>query len=540
MAYEALARKYRPHTFDDFVGQEAIARTLQNAIASDKVSHAYLFCGSRGTGKTSMARVFAMALNCLNSPKPATEPCGKCDACLAIQRGDDLDVQELDGASNNLVENVRTIRENVRFAPNRARFRIYYIDEAHMLTGSAFNALLKTLEEPPRHVKFILATTAPSKIPETIHSRCQRFDFRRISAADIAKRLEYVCGKEKLKIPEEVLAIIARRATGSMRDGLSLLDQVIAFAGEDATAAKVETMLGGVAQERMDELLGTVVQGDIAGALRLSTVILDSGCDVPDLLEQLAQYARSLLIAAECGPAADLLERAKSEAEKLVERSKAFSPDLLMYVIQALYDARQKAKLDLDSRIVMELALVKIARVRAMGNIEDMLARLESLEGKPGGANAPAAHYARGPVPSPAAAESDLMDGPGQIGEPAAAYPADAPLWQRLMNAVQANGNSWVRAQILQGRLKQVADDRLVIALPNKTALNELDSAKTRAKLESTFSRVIGKEISLSFVLENGITQAPDASAAAVNGELKSVADMFGGQVIKRRKPRDG
>lgn len=544
MAYEALARKYRPRTFDDFVGQEAIARTLRNAIASDKVSHAYLFCGSRGTGKTSMARVFAMALNCRNSPKPTTEPCGKCDACLAIQRGDDLDVQEMDGASNRGIDQVRTLRENTRFAPNRTRFKIYYIDEAHMLTMEAFNALLKTLEEPPGHVKFILATTAPSKIPETIHSRCQRFDFRRISALDITKRLEYVCGNEGLKIPEEVLAIIARRARGSMRDGLSLLDQVIAFAGEDATAAKVETMLGGVAQERMDELLGTVVQGDIAGALRLSTEILDFGCDVPDLLEQLAQYARSLLIAAECGPASDLLERAKSEAEKLVERSKAFSPDLLMYIIQALYDARQKARLDLDSRIVMELALVKIARARAMGNIDDMLARLESLEGRPGGANAPAAHYARGPAPSrelrPAAAESDLIDDSGQIGEPVAAYPADTPLWQRLMNAVQANGNSWVRAQILQGRLKQVADDRLVIALPNKTALNELDSAKTRAELESTFSRVIGKEISLSFVLENGMTQAPDASAAAVNEELKGVADMFGGQVIKRRKPRDG
>ena len=562
MAYEALARKYRPQTFEDFVGQEFVARTLKNAIASGKVSHAYLFSGSRGTGKTSMARVFAMGLNCRKSKEPTITPCGECEICRDVQAGSDIDVQELDGASNNSVDNVRALRENARFTPNRARFRIYYIDEAHMLSPSAFNALLKTLEEPPAHVKFILATTAPSKIPETIHSRCQRFDFRRISAADIAKRLEYVCGKEKLKIPEEVLSILARRARGSMRDGLSLLDQVIAFAGEDVTAAKVEQMLGGVDQERMDALLGTLVQGDIAGGLRAASAILDSGCDVPDLLEQLAHYARALLIAAECGPEPDLLERAKAEAEKLVERSKAFSPDFLMYVIQALYEARQKARQDLDSRIVMELALVKIARAREMGSVEEMLTRLESLEGRlreglagreprvPAGRD-PRAHAAPAPqaaayagrgqagqAPQPAE-DDDAGHEPPRVGEPAASYSDALPLWQRLLNVVQANGNTWVRAQILQGRLKEFAGDRLVIGLPTQTAFKELDSARTRAELEAAFSRVVGRKISLSFVLEQEQARAPDA-AAAQNEDLKGVAEMFGGQVIKRRKSRDG
>ena len=341
MAYIALARKYRPGTFNDFVGQEAIAKTLTNAISADKVSHAYLFCGSRGTGKTSMARVFAMALNCKTGP--TITPCGECDVCRDIQAGSDLDVQELDGASNRGIDQVRALRENVRFVPNRARYRIYYIDEAHMLTIEAFNALLKTLEEPPSHVKFILASTAPSRIPDTIHSRCQRFDFRRISAGDVARRLQVVCSAEKLAVPDDVLQFIGRRVRGSMRDGLSLLDQVGSFAQGDLTVGTVEAMLGGVAQERLDAILDDLLNGNVPGALGAASKLLDSGCDAPDILEQLAANARMLLIASQCGAQADLLERAMPEAEKLVERSKAFSPDYLIYVIQTLYEADRKS-----------------------------------------------------------------------------------------------------------------------------------------------------------------------------------------------------
>src|SRR5213082_791811 len=244
MSYTVLARRYRSRTFDEVIGQEHVAQTLKRAIESGRIAHAYLFCGTRGTGKTSMARILAKALNCASVDKPTNEPCGKCDSCLAIARGDDIDVIEIDAASNTGVDNIREVIENAQYRPARSRFKVYIIDEVHMLSKSAFNALLKTLEEPPSHVKFILATTEPEKVLPTILSRCQRYDFRNIPTREIAKHLRDICGQEKIEADDDALLLVAKAGAGSMRDSLSLLDRLLSIGEKHVTVELVEQLLG--------------------------------------------------------------------------------------------------------------------------------------------------------------------------------------------------------------------------------------------------------------------------------------------------------
>ena len=294
MSYQVFARKYRPQTFDDLVGQAHVTRTLKNAVEQNRLAHAYLFVGPRGIGKTSTARILAKALNCVNGP--TVSPCGICDSCKEIAGGNSLDVLEIDGASNNGVEQVRELRDNVRYAPSKGHFKIYIIDEVHMLTSAAFNALLKTLEEPPAHVKFIFATTEPQKVLPTILSRCQRFDLHRIPANLIADHLQYIAGNEKVTLEPAAAHAIAKGADGGLRDAESMLDQLVAFCGETIAEQDVLSVFGFTSEQTVANFTEKILQGDTAAALELLYAEAEIGKDMMKLMSDLIAYLRDLLV----------------------------------------------------------------------------------------------------------------------------------------------------------------------------------------------------------------------------------------------------
>src|SRR3982751_4238647 len=300
MAYTVLARRYRSSTFDEVVGQDHIAQTLKKAIETGRIAHAYLFCGTRGTGKTSTARILAKCLNCESSDKPTPNPCGKCNSCLAIARGEDIDVIEIDAASNTGVDNVRDLIANSQYRPARSRFKVYIIDEVHMLSKSAFNALLKTLEEPPGHVKFILATTEPEKLLPTILSRCQRYDFRNIPTREIAGHLRAICQNEKIEADEDALLLVAKAGAGSMRDALSLLDRLLSIGEKNLTADMIEQLLGLPRSQLIFDLVQAVGEADTKSVLKRADSIINGGFSVDALIAALVDHLRNLLILKTC------------------------------------------------------------------------------------------------------------------------------------------------------------------------------------------------------------------------------------------------
>jgi DNA polymerase-3 subunit gamma/tau len=364
-------------TFDEVVGQEPIARTLKSAIEQNRVAHAYLFSGTRGVGKTTMARILARALNCEKGPTP--DPCGKCDICQSIHRGDDVDVLEIDGASNTSVEDVRVIRENAHYRPARARYKIYYIDEVHMLSKSAFNALLKTLEEPPEHVIFLFSTTEPERLPATILSRCQRFDFRAVPTERIAGHLADICKREKVKADKDALLAVAREGRGSVRDALTLLDQTIAVGDGKVTLESVRETVGAAPGDRVLGILAAAADGDVGRTLGLFSDLLASGADLLSLLEQLMRQVRDLLVVKTCGPEATLLDVFGPDRKDLAAVAGKLSMPALVAALGYLAEARNRARGVVDARPVAELALVRMASLAEMEPLPEVLARLESL-----------------------------------------------------------------------------------------------------------------------------------------------------------------
>ncbi len=369
--YLVFARKYRPHTFDDVIGQQHVARTLKNAVRQGRVAHAYLFCGSRGVGKTSMARILAAALNCEDGPTET--PCGRCDHCRRIAVGDDLDVMEIDGASNRGIDEVRELRQNAKISPAHSRFKIYYIDEVHMLTSQAFNALLKTLEEPPPHVKFIFSTTDPQQLPDTVKSRCQRFDFRRISDAEIIKHLQQICSKEELATEKGALEAIARAARGGMRDALGALDQVRAFSDSEVKLDQVLTVLGAARTRTLTDMVAALAGSKTGNALKMAHNVLLSGIDLLDFIDQLSEYLRDVLVAKYCRTDDELLAGAIADADTLRRQSELFTPEQLLYMLQILREARLRARRDTTGKLAFELAIIKLSRLDDLVHIQQTL-----------------------------------------------------------------------------------------------------------------------------------------------------------------------
>jgi DNA polymerase-3 subunit gamma/tau len=398
MSYTVLARKYRSQTFDDVIGQDPIAQTLKNAIKTGRVAHAYLFTGTRGVGKTTMARVLAKALNCLAADGSTATPCCKCDSCIAVNAGDDIDVIEIDGATNNGVEQVRELRQNAIYRPARARFKIYIIDEVHMLSVPAFNALLKILEEPPSHVKFIFATTEPNKVIATIQSRCQRFDFSNIGPASIAGQLKSILEQEKIKYEEDLVLPLAKMANGSMRDGLSLLDRLISTGVEPLSASLLEKYLGCPNSEKIWNLIEQIGGSDAAGTLAAIESLIATGVSEVQIVDSLIDYMRDLMVVKSTGPQSELLILTSQQRKRAGELAEKFDIAALVYNIATLEKLRWAVKNSDTSRALLEASLLRFALSQHFLNVDELLSQMKS--GAPGGAKKKVATGTRTEAPA--------------------------------------------------------------------------------------------------------------------------------------------
>ncbi len=417
MDYQVSARKYRPGTFDDVIGQPHVVQTLMNAVSTKRIAHAYLFSGTRGVGKTTVARILAKALNCERGP--TSRPCDTCENCREIAQGNSVDVIEIDGASNTSVDDVREIRENVRFTPFRGQFRVYIIDEVHMLSNSAFNALLKTLEEPPAHVVFIFATTEIHKIPATILSRCQHYNFRRIARTEIIERLRHVAAQDQLALEERSFVALARASEGSMRDALSLLDQAVAYGGKAISHADLELLLGAVPQELVQELVKAIMAQDSPAALASLANLLDRGHDLRAFCAEVVEHIRNLLVAAVVPGTTELrslIETSEDDLNQLSMNAKALTPEQLQELLAIFIQAEDSLRFSSHPRFVLETAAVRATR---------LLRQREGTEARP---VQTASSSSQKPLAEPGGRKSGPATPPAlRLGVPVASRPTPKP-----------------------------------------------------------------------------------------------------------------
>jgi DNA polymerase-3 subunit gamma/tau len=516
--YQVFARRFRPATFDEVVGQEAVTRTLANAVAGGRVAQAYLFAGPRGVGKTSVARILAKALNC--SQGPTVTPCGVCDNCRAIAAGNDTDVLEIDGASNRGIDDVRELRERVRFAPGHSPYKIYIIDEVHMLTQEAFNALLKTLEEPPSHVVFVFATTRLDKVPLTIVSRCQRFVFRRIGAAAIEEKLAAIANQEGLKAEPGALSLIARRAAGSMRDGESLFDQVIAFAGEEVTHKDVERTLGLVAGESVEKLAAAVLAGDGAAALRAVDALATEGEDLAQASQQLVEYFRDLMVLAVAPGDADLVDVGGEERERLDATAANHSPATLLNILNVFLEASGPMTKVLSPRLVLEYAALKAARIRNLLPLEDLLDATADVEAR----------------------ADKAVGGEGAVEEeapPAERATSLTETWQRVLADLRGQDRA-LHALVAPARLVSLTGDELTLGFPesHRVSAQKVAEETRSAAFAERVAAILGRQVKVRVEVEEG-TAAPPEAEDTLFGDIPLVAEIqerYGGEIIEEKE----
>ncbi|HEX6986560.1 MAG TPA: DNA polymerase III subunit gamma/tau [Planctomycetaceae bacterium] len=435
-AYTALARRYRPQTFDEVIGQGHVAQALRNALRKDRVSHAYLFTGARGVGKTSTARIFAKTLNCPNAVDGV--PCNECDICLSIATGSDLDVVEIDAASNRGIDDVRQLREGVRGRPTRSKYKVYIVDEAHQLSRDAWNALLKTLEEPPPHVKFFFCTTEPTKLPDTILSRCQRFDFSTVETPNIVARLEQIAAAEGYRVEPAALELVARRAAGSMRDSQSLFDQLLAFGSETITVADVHRLFGTADDERLIAVASALADRRPGDALAQLNSALDAGVQLGELFDQLIGYFRDLMVLAAGADGVPLLSVAEDRRSVLAGQAARLGLNTLLAATQILSEARQRMQRAAFARPIAELALARVALLNDLDDLADLIAAVRSGATSGGRAAVPARRAAvpaartdnggaAPAAPAPQKKSSESVGAPAAVENGAAAVAAEPP-----------------------------------------------------------------------------------------------------------------
>lgn len=587
MAYVALYRKWRPQGFDSLVGQEAVRTALTNALETGRIAHAYLFAGPRGTGKTSTAKILAKAVNCEHGPTP--NPCNKCQNCVRINDGTSMDVFEIDAASNRGIDEIRDLREKVAFAPVNGRYKVYIIDEVHMLTTEAFNALLKTLEEPPPHVIFILATTEPHKIPATIHSRCQRFDFKRVTDSDIVKRLREVADGSGIAADDDALQLIAVQADGGMRDALSLLDQCGVMA-ERVSAETVRSVLGIVGREALRELVKAVGEGNVPKALELLEALLAGGKDVKQIITELAEYLRAVLLYKASPEYREIYLTDTKEAIAAMEG--LFSTDRLMAAQERLHQCMLELRQSVRGRIAAEMCLFDLCRVEG-STLAALTARVEKLEAMLAGripaiqqtvpaapvhqdypqqaATAPETGpkfgyvlderhgiHTEAPEPQPqkAAAEAENYQpaaepvkavpvkkaAPVQNAEPAPIMEADAAagdLWQQVLEILKTEKKRSMVACAAGGRAVSYVNGILTVAFKNKFNCKRMNADDYKKAFEAVLLRLARCEVRLNCVEEAGLVQKPPAPAPAKEQEeelepvVKKAMAAFGGTLQK-------
>ncbi len=517
MTYEVLARKWRPRRFEDVVGQEHVTRTLRNAISAGRLAHAYLFVGPRGIGKTSLARIFAEALNCEKGPTET--PCGECHSCREIAAGSNLDVLEIDGASNNRVEEVRDLRENVKFLPARSRYKLYIIDEVHMLSAAAFNALLKTLEEPPAHVKFIFATTEPQKILPTILSRCQRFDLRRISVADIVERLRKIAASEKVAASDEALAAVARAAEGSLRDAVSSLDQLRAFKGDAIEEDDVLSVFGLVSRQTLQELAGVIFAGDVRRIIEIVHELDHNGKDMQRLLIELLEHFRNVLVMRYAPDGFDAGELLDDQVAVLRDQAQRSDPERLLRITDLLVESEPRLRYALSRRTLLETTLIRCARAAVTVSIDQIIERLDAM-GIPAAGSAamppPAAEPLPPPhAPTPAAADAVAADSAARETETkkkttdverkhdeSGELRRLTDAWHDIVEQV-ASMAPMAKSALLDARPLAWSDDTLTIGLDPEFAddMQRLQQARAQRALQRALKQYLGRMPSLSFRL---------------------------------------
>ncbi|TCO72649.1 DNA polymerase III subunit gamma/tau [Marinisporobacter balticus] len=539
MGYVAIYRKWRPKVFEDVVGQDHITQTLRNQIKNDNIAHAYLFCGTRGTGKTSTAKILARAVNCLN-PDDHNNPCNTCEICTGIQHESIMDVVEIDAASNNGVDDIRELRENVKYPPTKGRYKVYIIDEVHMLSTGAFNALLKTLEDPPYYVIFILATTEPHKIPATILSRCQRFDFKRVTEEDIVKRMSYICGQMRIKVEERGLKLIARNADGALRDALSILDQCVSFGVGEITYKDVIDILGVVSDSFLFSLVDYIVDRDVKNAIELIEELVASGKDIQQFIKDMIEHYRNLMMTKVSKELKGLINLSEENIERLMTQGKNVQMNTIMRTIRELSQTSVDAKWATQPRILLEVAVIKLCQPMMDQSVEGLIERIEILEKR---IRSGEINIQKHGAEEKNKEEKDIKQEnsinektPKQKFTPAN-FDGLKKGWNQILQVIKKRKIS-IYAVLIEGQLVKVEKNVLVVSFKSGFGFHKEAVAKSPYKefVESVIAEMVGQKVHLKCVMEDELENLPveeKKDSSQEDMEAKKIIEMFGEGLVE-------
>ncbi len=577
MSYLVLARKWRPQTFEDVVNQKHVVMTLQNALKTNRLANAYLFAGPRGIGKTTIARILAKAINCQQGP--AVNPCNQCDSCNDITEGRSLDVLEIDGASNRGIDEVRNLRESLKYAPNAGKYKIYIIDEVHMLTTEAFNALLKTLEEPPSRVMFMFATTEPHKVPATIISRCQRFDFKRLSIGEIIEQLKHICAEEKIDIDDESLHLIARKAEGSMRDSQSLLDQAISFCGNQIQVRAILEILGVIDWDIFFELTDDIARQDVKSGFQLVETIFYNGYDIIEFLNGVTEHLRNILIV-KATNSVDLIEVSDNYKQRYLSLAAGFEEQDLLRLIQLVADGQANIKRSTNPRVFLEVLITKMIQLHRIQKIETLIQGIDTLKAtllqsnvttnrrpNPDVQGTPSKPISAVPVrPQPAASQSISTATPstreqevvpvaaaiaGVSPSPPATLAASTPAaitlsmvterWEQIIEEIKKQKIA-LGSFLNEGWPESVADNELVVAFGLENGFHISSINRNRKEIEAIIQQVLGVPLRIKCI-QSSVTAEPRSNGANGNSYveklgqkiplIKTIIEEFDGELVK-------